>query len=232
MSQNWTMSKFFVLIASFILLVTRVQSWSLGGSDHRSYSNNNNPSLSRRDAILTQALSIGGVLVGKTSVLPAFAATDDDAAAVVTSPLVEVVVPNDAKKVRKSYHRKCLGIVLFSVTLRSLWFGLSHQHMAFPHGFGGCCSSSTKEELVKDREIWKQHSGCMPKLPRYRPGLSTAGAILGMHRLHLEFWILRMKPTPQPLISVKKVSKKPKTHLEFESATIFTFCSSTAAAFV
>jgi hypothetical protein len=144
------------------------------------------------------------------------------------------VVPNDAKKVRKSYNRKCLGIVLFSVTLRSLWFGLSHQHMAFPHGFGGCCSSSAKEELAKDREIWKRRGGCMPKqkLPRYRPRFIYGWSNLDMHRLHLEFWILRMKPTPQPLISVKKVSKKPKTHLEFESATIFTFCSSTAAAFV
>jgi hypothetical protein len=83
--------KFFASIASLILLVTRVQSWSLGGAGHRSYSHNDNPCLSRRgchpDA---RRCPSGESLWASTSVLPAFAATDDDAAAgVVTSPLVE-----------------------------------------------------------------------------------------------------------------------------------------------
>ena len=113
------MSKlFFAVTAAFLLLVTRVHSWSFGGSGN-SINNNKNAYLSRRDAILTQVLSVGGVLAGgKATVSPAWAATDnaDVASAVaadVTSPLVEVVVSKDAKKVRTGSPylcaRRCFG---------------------------------------------------------------------------------------------------------------------------
>ena len=53
--------------------------------------------------------------MGNTASSPALAATDGDNAAVVTSPLVEVVVSKDAKKVRDPYPciHMCLVLILF-----------------------------------------------------------------------------------------------------------------------